>query len=115
MAPGPLATRLIAGGAIWLAAILLFANALQLPAPTERAGSWSVTQKRTAHHALIVDVVARQVHDAVPIAAEIVGPVRHRYDEVLVYVRGPGDRGQPAVRRVQWTRGAGFRELVIVD
>lgn len=115
MAPGPLARRLLAGGAIWLAAIFLFANALQLPAPAERAGSWSVTQKRIAHHALIVDVVAREVIDAVPIATEIVEPVRHRYDEVLVYVRGPGERGQPAVRRVQWTPAAGFAELVIVD
>ena len=62
-----------------------------------------------------MDVVARQVSDAVPIAAAIVEPVRYQYDEVLVYVRGPGERGQPAVRRVQWTPAAGYAELIIVD
>ena len=113
--PDRLLTRLIVGGAIWLLAMLLFAKGLESPAPDPRAAPWSVTRTRTTYHALIVDVVAQQVADAIRIATEIVEPVRHRHGEILVYVRGPGEHGQPAVRRVQWTPGSGFTELVIVE
>ncbi len=108
-------SRLLLGGAVWLVAILLFAAGLESPAPTSRVEPWSITQTRTAHHALIVDVVAQRVAEAPAIAAEIVEPVRHRYEEILIYVRGPGERGQPAERRVQWTPTGGYAELVIRD
>ena len=111
----PLVRRLLVGGAIWLAAILLFAMGLDAPAPPRRAEPWSMTQTRTAHHALIVDVVAQRVAEAPLIAREIVEPVRHRYDEILIYVRGPGESGRPAARRVQWTPKGGFAELVITE
>ena len=104
---------MLIGGVIWVVALLLFAAALQTPAPPRNVAPWSVTQRRTAHHALIVDVVARQVTEATSIAREIVEPVRHRYDEVLVYVRGPDARGMPSERRVQWTPSGGYAELII--
>jgi hypothetical protein len=108
-------SRLLIGGSIWLLALLVFAPGLEPPPPAARIGPWSITQTRTAHHALIVDVVAQQVGDAIAIAGEIVQPVRTRYEEILVYVRGPGERGQPAERRVQWTPARGYAELVIRD
>jgi hypothetical protein len=106
-------TRLLIGGAIWLVALLLLAAGLQEPAPPRGVEPWSITQTRTAHHALIVDVVAQRVIEAPAIAELIVDPVRHRYEEILVYVRGPGERGEPAERRVQWTPKGGYAELVI--
>jgi hypothetical protein len=108
-------SRLLLGGAIWLVAIWLLAIGLESPAPPRRVEPWSITQTRTAHHAFIVDVVAQQVTQAPAIARLIVEPVRHRYEEILIYVRGPGERGQPAERRVQWTPKEGYRELVIRD
>ena len=107
-------SRLLLGGVIWLAALLLLAAGLESPAPARRGVEpWSITGTRTAHHALIVDVVAQQVSEATAIASAIVEPVRHRYEEILVYVRGPGEHGLPAERRVQWTPRAGYAELVI--
>jgi hypothetical protein len=109
--------RLMLGGALWLGAMFLFAAGLQTPPPARHEPEpWSITQMRTAHHAMIVDVVAQRVAEAATIADEIVALSRGRgYAEILVYVRGAGERGQPAERRVQWTPEGGFSELVIRD
>ena len=113
---GTVISRLLLGGVIWFVAIFLFAAGLESPAPSRPlVEPWSITETRTAHHALIVNVVAQRVSEAPAIAAEIVEPVRHRYEEILVYVRGPGERGEPAERRVQWTPKGGYAELVIRD
>ena len=108
--------RMTLGGAVWLAALFMFAAALESPAPARRADQWSVTRSRSAHHAMIVDVVAASVGEARTIAASIVEPARTRgYQEILIYVRGPGESGQAAERRVQWTPDGGYAELIIRD
>jgi hypothetical protein len=72
---------------------------------------WGVTKATAFHRALIVEVDAAQVGDAMAIALIIVTPVRSQYDEILVYVRRGSRVSQAAARRVQWTERGGFVEL----
>ncbi len=64
----------------------------------------------SAQHALVVDVEAVHVDQAVAIASAIVEPRRAQYAEVLVYLRRAGDAA--TVSRVQWTPAGGYVELV---
>ena len=87
------------------------------PAPPPRAGTrypgWTVTRAYSAHHMMVVEVEAEQAADSSTIAAQLVEPLKNRYDEVLIYVRAPGQRvNDLAARRVQWTRRAGYVESV---
>jgi hypothetical protein len=83
-------------------------------ANTPRIG-WAVTKATAAQHMMVVYVDAERLDDASGIAVQIVEPVRSRgYDEVLIYVRQPGNR-TPAVRRIQWTPGGGYTESTFVD
>lgn len=75
------------------------------------SADWGVTKATAFHRALIVEVDAAQVGDALAIARRIAGPVRGRYDEILIYVRRGSRVGQPVARRVQWTERGGFVEL----
>ena len=78
--------------------------------PVERFPPWTVTRANSAHHALVVDVVARRVEEAREIAEEIVRPVRSRgYQEILIYVYTVGDPNGP-MRRIQWTPRTGYVE-----
>jgi len=59
-----------------------------------------------------VFVEARDVRDAESIARRLVeDPVADAYSEILVYVNPERPGGLSRVRRVRWTRGAGFDTL----
>ena len=127
--------RLLVGGVAGLAAIVLFAAALQWSAPAaphphrtatstlgrllDRAGgaprhpSWAVTNATGAHHALIVEVEADDATRALSIAPDIVKPLGGIYEEILIYVRQQGASDGLAARRVQWTPNGGYVELII--
>lgn len=125
--------RLIVAALAGLPSLLLFVLAFNGPGRTETAPlhirepetalarelnrgrgaarHWGVTKATTAHRALVVEVDATQVGEAIEIARRIVTPLEGRYDEVLVYVRRGSRVSQPAARRVQWTARGGFVEL----
>ena len=90
---------------------------IALPTPPPRAGErypgWTVTRAYSAHHMMIVEVQTDLHAKATSIAAQVVEPLRDHYDEVLIYVREPGQRRDdfPA-RRVQWTKRTGYVESV---
>jgi hypothetical protein len=131
--------RLAAGGIVWAAALLLFVAGLQprpdrapearlsapslvraLNRPQEASGarwwSWRVTRATSAHKVMLVDVEAQRVGEARAIAAQIIEPVRtHGYDEILIYVRKPGAPVASPARRIQWTPGGGFVEMLLVE
>jgi hypothetical protein len=128
--------RLLVGAIAWLAAIVLFAAALQWPARTRphpyrspgsalarllnqamgdgaRHPSWAVTNATGAHHALIIEVETDDATRALSIAPDVIAPVRATYEEILIYVRQQGAADALTARRVQWTRSGGYSELVI--
>jgi hypothetical protein len=127
--------RLLLGGVAWLAAIVLFAAALQWSAHGQRLSfstpasafarllnvdnegrrlpSWAVITATGAHHVLVVEVEADDASAALVIAPQIVARVQDRYQEVLIYVRQQRASDRYAAHRVQWTPGSGYHELVI--
>lgn len=72
---------------------------------------WTVTRAYSAHHTMVVYVETERVEQSRHIAAQLVDPLKGRYDEVLVYVRKRGTSGNLAMRRVQWTPRDGFAEI----
>jgi len=85
--------------------------------PPPRAGArfpgWTVTRAYSAHHMMVVEVEAERLADGSKIAAQVVEPLKDRYDEVLIYLRNPGHRADDlAARRIQWTPRAGYVESV---
>jgi hypothetical protein len=127
--------RILLGGVAWLAAMMLFAAALQWSAPGHhfsfvtpvsafarllngdsdgrRSPSWAVITATGAHHVLVVEVEADDAQAALRIAPQIVAHVHDRYQEVLIYVRQQGASNRYAAHRVQWTPSGGYQELVI--
>jgi hypothetical protein len=87
------------------------------PPPPPRAGArypgWTVTRSYSAHHMMIVEIETELPETARQIAAQVVEPLKDRYDEVLIYLRTPDSRQDdlPA-RRIQWTRRTGYVETV---
>lgn len=86
--------------------------------PSRPAGSWPdqdyiwwVTDQLSAHWAMVVKVETDRPHEALAIARHLIEPVSSSYVEVLVYVYPPGRTSSHALRRVQWTRTAGYVEL----
>lgn len=85
--------------------------------PAPRAGDrypgWTVTGAYSAHYAMVVEVETDRPATALQIAAQVVEPIKDRYQEVLLYVRTPETPADslPA-RRVQWTRGGGYVEMI---
>jgi hypothetical protein len=137
-------SRLVAvvGGLAWLGVLALVALAVRWPeparpqpAPTPQRStrpplldrlnaarpdgdgtSWLVTRAVSAHSVLLANVRADDPADARGIAERLVKAVEDReYDEVLVYVWASRGASQFAARRVQWTPGGGYAELVIGD
>jgi hypothetical protein len=129
-------SRLLVGGVAWLAATGVFLAALQWPVQARRlrhrptsalartldqaAGDshrrrpqWAVVSAQSALHLLVVNVEAADARQSQAIARQIVGPVRGKYDEILIYVRQAGAADALAARRVQWTPRGGFAEMVI--
>ena len=93
------------------------AAALAAPPPPPRVGArypgWTVTRAYSAHHMMVVEVETDIVGNSSRVAAQIVEPLAGRYDEVLIYIREPGQStdDMPA-RRIQWTPRAGYIESV---
>lgn len=117
----------------WVAVIALFAIAVQSPAQPPRLShsdatshlaralstvgttgnrhpQWIVVKASSARQALVIDVEARVPADSAGIAAEIVAPVRGKYEEILIYIRPAGSPAGAKVRRIQWTPDGGFVE-----
>jgi hypothetical protein len=127
--------RVLLFGAAWIALLIAMAVAvarptrgpstagetlpvaLPPPAPPPRTGErypgWTVTRAYSAHHVMIVEVETDTPAIASSVASQIVQPLKNRYDEVLIYVREPGQRPDdlPA-RRIQWTPRNGYVESV---
>ena len=87
------------------------------PPPRPRAGDrypgWTVTGAYSAHYAMVIEVETEQPGTALAIAAQVVEPVKDRYEEILLYVHTPGALPDdlPA-RRVRWTKRGGYEEIV---
>lgn len=90
---------------------------MSLPPSPPRVGArypgWTVTRAYSVHHMMVVEVETDRAAGASRIAAQLVEPLKDRYDEVLIYIREPGQRaGELPARRVQWTKRAGYKESV---
>jgi hypothetical protein len=77
------------------------------------AESWVVTTATSARGALVVEVQAVRLEQALEIARAIVEPVLPQgYEEILIYVHPPGGFSDGPMRRVQWTPQHGYVEAV---
>ena len=90
------------------------------PPPPPRAGDrypgWTVTSAYSAHYAMVVEVETERPGTALQIAAQVVEPIKDRYEEVLLYVRTPdAPAGDLPARRVQWTRQGGYKEIIYAE
>jgi hypothetical protein len=83
--------------------------------PDDRTWQWSVTDAQAAQGALVIEAVMLNPADALANARAIVEPVRANYSEVLVYARPLGPSGTLASRRVQWTPGGGYVEMILAE
>jgi hypothetical protein len=89
---------------------LLSSNALQCWF-TASHGQWRTLNHQSHLEALVVDVEARDLRDAVEIAQRVVAdPMVGAFAEILVYVARTQGR-ESHIRRVRWTRGNGFETL----
>jgi hypothetical protein len=89
---------------------LLSADALQcwLSAPH---GRWRRLNHQSHLEALVVEIEAQDLRDAVTIAQRVVAdPMAAQFSEILIYVAQPG-RGESHIRRVRWTRRGQFETL----
>jgi hypothetical protein len=121
--------RVLLFGAVWIAALGAFAAIYLLPGrpevkevettfqtPPPHAGDtypgWTVTRAYSAHHVMMVEVRADNLSKTSGIAAQIVEPLKDRYDEVLIYFRDPRQAADelPALR-TQWTPRGGYVTL----
>jgi hypothetical protein len=86
---------------------LLSPDALQcwLDAPN---GRWRIVGHESVHRALVVHVVAAQLHDAEAIAHQLVDTEGRRFVEILVYVDSGTPAGRGVTRRVRWAPERGF-------
>jgi hypothetical protein len=89
---------------------LLEADALQCWFAASH-GRWRTLNHQSHLEALVVEVEAQDLRDAVDIAQRVVAdPMAAAFSEILVYVAQPRP-GEWRVRRVQWTRGGRFETL----
>jgi hypothetical protein len=89
---------------------LLSADALQcwLSAPH---GRWRRLNHQSHLEALVVEIEAQDVRDAVTIAQRVVAdPMAGAFSEILVYVAQPR-QSESQIRRVRWTRDGRFETL----
>ena len=74
-------------------------------------GRWRTLNHQSHLEALVIEVEAQDVRDAVAIAERVVAdPMATAFSEILVYVAQPRPDGS-RIRRVQWTRGGRFETL----
>ena len=74
-------------------------------------GRWRLVNHGTHLEALVVDVIADDLRDAEEIARDFVASEATTYSEVLVYTRVAVPSTGSAIRRVRWTRQAGYDTL----
>src|SRR5687768_14413664 len=74
-------------------------------------GRWRLVSHGTHLEALVVDVIADDLRDAEAIARDFVASESAIYTEVLAYVRLAVPASGSAMRRVRWTRSAGYDTL----
>ena len=89
---------------------LLSADALQcwFTAPH---GRWRTLNHQSHLEALVVEIDAQDVRDALAIAQRLVAdPMAMEFSEILVYVAQSQSEGA-RIRRVRWTRGGHFETL----
>jgi len=89
---------------------LLSADALQcwFTAPH---GRWRTLNHQSHLEALVVEIDAQDVRDALAIAQRVVAdPMAMEFSEILVYVAQARPEGA-RIRRVQWTRGGRFKTM----
>jgi hypothetical protein len=78
---------------------------------TASHGHWRTLNHQSHLGALVVEVDARDLRDAVEIARRITGDAKARaFSEILVYVARPQGR-ESHIRRVRWTQRTGFETL----
>jgi hypothetical protein len=77
-----------------------------------RHGRWRMLNHQSHLEALVVEVEANDLRDAVEIAQRVVAdPMADPFTEILVYVARPQGGDELRVRRVRWTRGSGYETL----
>ncbi len=89
---------------------LLSPAALQCWFPASH-GQWRTLNHQSHLEALVVEVEARDLRDAVEIARRVTADEKARaFSEILIYVSRPQGR-EPRIRRVRWTPRTGFETL----
>ena len=74
-------------------------------------GRWRTLNHQSHLEALVVEVEARDLRDAMEIAQRVVDdPQARGFSEILVYVARPEGR-ESRIRRVRWTRSTGFETM----
>jgi hypothetical protein len=74
-------------------------------------GRWRILSHDSHYDVLVVNVEALALRDADHIARDLVAQEGSAFSEILVYAQPPSTTPSPRVRRVQWTRSAGFDVL----
>jgi hypothetical protein len=74
-------------------------------------GQWRTLNHQSHLEALVVEVEARDLRDAVEIARRVTADAKaHAFTEILVYVARTQGR-ESHIRRVRWTQTTGFETL----
>jgi len=76
------------------------------PAPPR----WKVTDRVTAHRAMVLHVEAQYLDESMAIARELGEPFLDRYTEILIFFYSPGQDDMAS--RIQWTRTHGYVQTI---
>jgi hypothetical protein len=74
-------------------------------------GRWRILSHVSFHDALVVEVEARSLNDADEIARRFTAGESGLFSEILVYTQTEPGKPSSRVRRVRWTRSAGYDML----
>jgi hypothetical protein len=111
---GDMLGRLFVGALIWLAAVALLIVGLEDSARARRLGpAYVITRTASYQRVTVVNAKIRRGASPRTVAEAIVKPLRDTHDEVLIYLQEPAQPGKTTFRRVQWSRAAGYSELLI--
>ncbi len=78
---------------------------------TAQHGRWRILSHVSLYDALVVQVEAQSVSDADEIARRFIERESEPFTEVLVYTHPESRKPSSRVRRVRWTRSAGYEAL----
>ena len=108
-------SRLFVGALVWLAAMALLIVGLQDSARARRLGpAYVITHTASYQRVTVVTAKIRRGADRMAVAKAIVTPLRAKHaDEVLVYLHEAAPPGTTILRRIQWSPGGGYSELLI--